>query len=684
MSPDSPESRPEASGVGTGRPGEALNRTVQGETSLGNPPADYLATLREKKPIPLAEFLNAARDSKYFTEPESSSIYCAQAWATVHYLMLGEANRRGASELAKRDSKQAIPAFLELLGQGVHQAVALAQATGMDLEKLERTVVSPQRNAADYPRPDRIGARTTFTLKSLPRDRDLRARILSEAEALYYEGDLLLHLGRYDAARLKLEAALALDPKLRPARVARGLLAVQLNHWVEARRELQEVAEVPESGAPPSGYLAHFYYAMALLRQPFSPAPAAPQGATAADVELAERELRRVIQLQENFAPAYCLLALIEMRSGNLSEAQRLAERALALEPQSISNRLALAEIQSQKGNLAEAQQTLAVAAASARPEDRTRMAELLERMKVYGAQLESRRAGQKLRAEETERPRWEKDKLDRGSKGRPVVRGTVPPAKQAYPRELPEITRETPEPARAPAQPPKYGFLRGKVAQVSCKPAQDMAELAGIASLPAKRGKESNKLAVILSVEGKTRVFRFFKEDLSQVAMISAPREGSVCESMGRTVSVNYLVRPESRGFGTGFDGEVMSIEFAAREKPPVEAVPARTAGSPRRAAAPQPKPGVFRGTVEEVSCGRPMVFTLRGKDRSGKVKVMRLRAGSATEFFATATKGLLPTDFDACKSKGLAARANYRPLPSGEPYDGELTRVEFDWTRK
>ncbi len=275
-----------------------------------------------------------------------------------------------------------------------------------------------------------------------------------------------------------------------------------------------------------------------------------------------------------------------------------------------------------------------------------------------------------------------------------PKPGGTRPPAKQAYPRELPEIKRETPELPVAPAKPPKYGFVRGRVADVSCKPAPDIAELtgkeslagkpaqtkgelAGKESLAGKSGKDSRPTAVILSIEAKSRTFRFFKDDLSRIAMVSGPEQGSVCESLGRTTSVNYLVRPDK----SGFDGEIMSFELAAKEKPPVEPMRTKAAG---KAVAPAPKLFTFSGRVEKVSCARPMVFTLRGNDRSGKVRVMKLRATSSTEFFAAVTKGSPPESFNACESKGLAARATFRPLPPGGLYDGELTRVDFAWSRK
>ena len=615
--------------------------------------------------MPPSEFLKIGPDSKYLSEPESALLYRAQAWALVNYLTLGA---------HAGDSKKAVPTFLDLLGQGVDQAPALQQATGMDLETLWK------RSSADYPR-------KTLTLSSFPRAKDLHARGLSEAEALYYQGDLLLHLGRYDSARLKVEAALALDPKLLAAEVARGLLALELEHWVEARRRLQELASAADSALPKESYLVHFYYAMAMLRQPLHSAAAVPQAATTGDVELAERELRRVIELRESFAPAYRVLAWVALRKGDLPEAQRLAERALTLEPQSIPNRLTLAEMHSQRGNFAEAQRTLAPAAASPRPEDKAQVGEVLERMKAYAAQVEQAR---KLRSQEAERPRWEKSQLGTAPKSAPVIRGRIPAPKQAYPLELSDLQREKSEPPVAPSQPPKYGFVRGKVVEVSCPPAQSLEGSRSKRAAVDKPGREPSKKAVgangrsplrlMLSIQAKSRTFRFFKEDLSQVAVVSAPEQGSVCESLGRTAGVNYLERADSRSFGTGFHGEVMSVEIAAREKPPAESAARGKAG---RRAPPQPKLAVFRGTVEEVSCGRPMVFTLRGKDGSGKFKVMRLRAGSATEFFAAATKGAPPQNFNACESKGLVARASYRLPPPGEPYDGELTRMDFVWTR-
>jgi hypothetical protein len=224
-------------------------------------------------------------------------------------------------------------------------------------------------------------------------------------------------------------------------------------------------------------------------------------------------------------------------------------------------------------------------------------------------------------------------------------------------------------------------------VAEVVCQPSPERGKPAAPeapgkpearkkASSETLRSKETRAPALILSVKAKSRTFRFYREDLSQVAVIAPPGDVSICESVGRTASVNYLDKPQG-----GFDGEIVSFELAAKEKSPVEPATAKTAG---KVPSPRTQRSVFRGTVEDVSCGRPMVFTLRGKDRSGKVRVMRFRAASTTEFFAVTTRGLPPENFDACESKGLVARATFRRAPPGDPYDGELTRVEFTWTRK
>ncbi len=77
-------------------------------------------------------------------------------------------------------------------------------------------------------------------------------------------------------------------------------------------------------------------------------------------------------------------------------------------------------------------------------------------------------------------------------------------------------------------------------------------------------------------------------------------------------------------------------------------------------------------------------MVFEIRGKDPSGQPRLLRLRAAAQLEFYLEAAAGPPPGDFNPCESKGLLARATYRPLASGSDYDGELTRIGFVWKRR
>ncbi len=77
------------------------------------------------------------------------------------------------------------------------------------------------------------------------------------------------------------------------------------------------------------------------------------------------------------------------------------------------------------------------------------------------------------------------------------------------------------------------------------------------------------------------------------------------------------------------------------------------------------------------------PMVFEIRGKDRSGHARVLRLRATADMELFVEYSGGPPPRNFNPCESKGLVARATYRPLAAGSDYDGEMTRIDFVWKR-
>nr|MBA2645192.1 tetratricopeptide repeat protein [Pyrinomonadaceae bacterium] len=87
-----------------------------------------------------------------------------------------------------------------------------------------------------------------------------QAEPLTEAEALFYLGDLLLHINRTGDAEAYFGRAIALEPDLVTVQGALGMLRVRQNRLAEAKRHLQRAARSPN-------YLVHFYYAYVLSQE---------------------------------------------------------------------------------------------------------------------------------------------------------------------------------------------------------------------------------------------------------------------------------------------------------------------------------------------------------------------------------------------------------------------------------
>ena len=104
------------------------------------------------------------------------------------------------------------------------------------------------------------------------------------------------------------------------------------------------------------------------------------------DLAVIRDQLQRSIKLAPNFAPAYYLLALVDLVSDqNLDEAEEMARKAQKLAPSRPSYSLLLAHIYARRGNSVEAR---ALAEPLTRNSDsfvRTEAQDLLERLNNSG-----------------------------------------------------------------------------------------------------------------------------------------------------------------------------------------------------------------------------------------------------------------------------------------------------------
>ncbi|HEY8186398.1 MAG TPA: tetratricopeptide repeat protein [Pyrinomonadaceae bacterium] len=277
---------------------------------LGKPIASHVYLLRENKMLPLRILFQVDQKSSYYNEREKQSIFYAESWALLHYLMLANNGQR-MTQLSK---------FVDLLGTGVPMEQAFQQAFATTFENMEKELRA-------YIRRDRYPIFTGSFSSKVGYETAMQSAPITEAEMQAYLGDLLLHSHRQES-EVYLQKALALDPNLAMANASMGLLRVRQGKSDEARKSLERAV-----AASSQNYLIHYYYAYALSREGnldlqtvrgFSPETAAKM----------RSELKRAIELRPDFPESYSLLAFVNLVTDTeLDESLEMLKRALAASP---------------------------------------------------------------------------------------------------------------------------------------------------------------------------------------------------------------------------------------------------------------------------------------------------------------------------------------------------------------
>jgi tetratricopeptide (TPR) repeat protein len=303
----------------------------------GNRIAHHVRLLNTRPLLPLRTLLAADHDSPYYNESDKKSMFYAESWALVHYLI----------HSGTRERERQLTRYLNLLGAGTHAEDAFRQAFETSLEAVERELRA-------YVRDFNVPVRTVLFDKELKRERAMKSEAITEAEVQYYLGDLLLHTDRLDDAETHLKRALALDPHLALADASLGLLRARQLRLTEARQHLQRsLAKDPQS------YLAHYYYAFALSREGMNEEQLvggyAPE--TARSIRAA---LNKAIELAPGFPESYHLLGFVHLAMDErLDEAVTLLKRALALSPGRYEFTNVLAQVYLRQENFKAARQLL-------------------------------------------------------------------------------------------------------------------------------------------------------------------------------------------------------------------------------------------------------------------------------------------------------------------------------------
>ncbi|MFZ0584652.1 MAG: tetratricopeptide repeat protein [Candidatus Acidiferrales bacterium] len=291
-------------------------------TKMGEADADLIEELKQSSLIPLDVLFKVDQSSPYYNEDHKTSIFYAESWALIHYLMIGD----------KAAHRPALQAYLEALSHGASQDQAAAKAFG-DLTKLQNALSAYVRNQAFYylksPPPPEIPAS------------EIQVRELSEAEADAYRGGFCAVAGKTETAKPLLQDAVKLDPKLALGYQYLGFAEYQDGQKSEALADFTRAIELDPKNAL-TRYLRAYL--------------ASTQAGTIGNDQQLEEDLRAAIAASPNFAPPYGVLGVyLAVQGERLPEALALANKAVELEPGNSTYRLDRAQVYARMNRYADA-----------------------------------------------------------------------------------------------------------------------------------------------------------------------------------------------------------------------------------------------------------------------------------------------------------------------------------------
>jgi len=333
------------------------------KVGLGLPIGNHVHLLRENKMLPLRTLFEVDHKSPHYNEGKKQSIFYAQSWALMHYLIIG---REG-----KLDK---LATFLGLRDEGVPVEKAFPQAFGTTFEEMEKDL-------REYIKQNRYNYIKGHFEQKIELDTSAEAKPLTEAESQAYLGDLLLHSQRADCEKY-IQKALKLDPNLAMAHASLGMLRFYEGKADEARASLERAV-----AASSQNYLTHYYYAFTLSRQ----RPEDTQASYSPD-ELAKirLHLKRAIELRPDFPESYSLLAFVSLVSGkDVDESIEAMKRVLTESPGRADFTFMLAQLYMRKNDFKTARPLLEQVTKSNGEEDVMKSAQqMLDQLNQYEKQL--------------------------------------------------------------------------------------------------------------------------------------------------------------------------------------------------------------------------------------------------------------------------------------------------------
>jgi tetratricopeptide (TPR) repeat protein len=325
---------------------------------IGKAIANHIRLLRERRLIPLPDLLAADQASLLYNDSATKNIFYAQSWALVHYLLLGNGERRQTQFFQ----------FIDLLRRGRPAGESFKEAFQTDETAIDQELAGYIQRGF-FPSEER-----KFEQK-IEFDPTMESTIVTEAEVESCLGDLLWRIHRPEEAEIFLGRALSLDPNLATAHTSLGLLRIRQNRYSEARKHFEKAVAIDWQN-----YLTHYYHAYSLHWEQVDETRYVSHF-TEESVKKMRASLNKARELAPDFPDTYKQLAFINLiLNENLDEAVDHLKLALSLAPHREDFAYTLAQVYLRQKNFAAARRTIEpVAAGVVKTEVRDRAKSLLE-----------------------------------------------------------------------------------------------------------------------------------------------------------------------------------------------------------------------------------------------------------------------------------------------------------------
>jgi tetratricopeptide (TPR) repeat protein len=293
---------------------EFFGNSLLSETraTTGNVDRAHLFVLSKNEWLPMDTLFQVSETSPFYNEKSPASVFYAESWATVHYLLLDPEARR--ADLFNK--------YLVVWDSGMDAVTAGRAALG-NLDTFE-LAVKKYVGQANW--------RPGVALPGLAgmQEASWKARTLAQAEVLALRGDYFTHRRMMDEARPLLEEAAKTGAEIAATHEALGFFYFRNSDFAEAQEEMKRAIALGADDFAP-------YFALGSLEL-------RNVAESDDDIREARKNLERAAELNPMFAPTFEALTQAYSRSADTqTKALAAAETAVKLDAKSRSYRTNLA-----------------------------------------------------------------------------------------------------------------------------------------------------------------------------------------------------------------------------------------------------------------------------------------------------------------------------------------------------